>query len=231
MREIVFLGVETTGADPSRHVIWEIAVIAGGKEHVWNVELSLEDLQAADREALRVIGSAARRQRSRHYFEEVNGFWGLPPRRVAGEVVDILHRATPVGIRVASDLVVLRAFIVRHHVRRTALEPEPWPVKVPAGRMSGEPEVETAGAAGPRETGALKTQRRRTGRGLPDGDWDHVDLRPVLAERFGRRPPWPGTEALAGELGLTRDWHGAEPRRSALGHARFAKRIYEALYR
>lgn len=50
--KLAFVDTETTGLDPDRHAIWEVAIIAEGEELSWLVELTDEDLAAADPVAL-----------------------------------------------------------------------------------------------------------------------------------------------------------------------------------
>jgi DNA polymerase III epsilon subunit-like protein len=37
--KVAFIDTETTGLDPEHHVVWEIAVIVDGEEHVWQERL------------------------------------------------------------------------------------------------------------------------------------------------------------------------------------------------
>jgi len=45
---VAFIDFETTGLDPDRHVIWELAVIVDGVEHCWQQKLNVGQLVAAD---------------------------------------------------------------------------------------------------------------------------------------------------------------------------------------
>lgn len=51
MTGLAFLDTETTGLDPDRHEIWEVALIVGETEHVWQLPV---DLGRADSRALDV---------------------------------------------------------------------------------------------------------------------------------------------------------------------------------
>lgn len=39
--QIAFIDTETTGLDPERHRVWEIAVIVDGEEHVWQQDIGI----------------------------------------------------------------------------------------------------------------------------------------------------------------------------------------------
>lgn len=56
---IVFVDTETTGLDPIRHMVWEIAVIRRDRdgaetEHLWQIRPTRADLMAAQPDALRI---------------------------------------------------------------------------------------------------------------------------------------------------------------------------------
>lgn len=54
MTALVWVDVETTGLDPARHDLWEVAVVeADGTEHVWTM---WPDLTVAEPAALRING-------------------------------------------------------------------------------------------------------------------------------------------------------------------------------
>lgn len=54
--KVAFVDCETTGLDPDRHGIWEIAVIVDGTEIVWQQALSERQLEQADPVALEMTG-------------------------------------------------------------------------------------------------------------------------------------------------------------------------------
>lgn len=59
---VVFVDTETTGLDPKRHQIWEVALIdATGVEHEWQLAV---DLSRADAHALKLSDFHARRSNS-----------------------------------------------------------------------------------------------------------------------------------------------------------------------
>jgi hypothetical protein len=47
----VFIDCETTGLDPRRHEVWELALIADGREHIWQLPV---DESKADPKALQI---------------------------------------------------------------------------------------------------------------------------------------------------------------------------------
>ncbi len=58
---ILCVDSETTGLDPARHPIWEVAAIEGdGTEHLWQVKWSRAVLDNADPVALEINGFEAR---------------------------------------------------------------------------------------------------------------------------------------------------------------------------
>jgi len=57
---VAFVDVETTGLDPERHGIWEIAVIVDGTEIVWQQALSERQLEEADPYASKITGFSDR---------------------------------------------------------------------------------------------------------------------------------------------------------------------------
>jgi hypothetical protein len=46
--KVAFIDTETTGLDPERHAVWEIAVIVNGEEHCWQQFLTRKQRQGAD---------------------------------------------------------------------------------------------------------------------------------------------------------------------------------------
>lgn len=54
--DIVFTDIETTGLDPQRHTITEIAMIKGAQEKCWAIDLWPEELAAADSMAMKING-------------------------------------------------------------------------------------------------------------------------------------------------------------------------------
>lgn len=53
MTKLAFIDTETTGLDPDRHGIWEVALIIGEREHVWQFPIHET---AADPFALKLNG-------------------------------------------------------------------------------------------------------------------------------------------------------------------------------
>jgi len=58
MSGLAFVDTETTGLDPDRHEVWEVALIVDEREHVWQLPV---DLGRADPVALRISGYHERR--------------------------------------------------------------------------------------------------------------------------------------------------------------------------
>lgn len=54
--QVAFCDTETTGLDPEYHVVWEIAVIADGHEHVWQQQVGTNARKDADETALQMTG-------------------------------------------------------------------------------------------------------------------------------------------------------------------------------
>src|SRR5690606_34858754 len=98
---IVFVDCETTGLDPGRHEIWELALIVDDEEHVWTMDV---DLSKADPDALRV---------GRYYERERERGAGIP-FEVATEVWYLTTNRALVGINPAFDAAFLTRFLRSH---------------------------------------------------------------------------------------------------------------------
>ena len=103
MSGVVFVDCETTGLDPDRHEIWELALIVDDEEHVWTVDV---DLSKADPGALRV-GRYYERLRERKALASA-------PFEVATQVWYLTSNRTLVGINPAFDAAFLTRFLHRH---------------------------------------------------------------------------------------------------------------------
>ena len=102
---VVFIDCETTGLDPDRHEIWELALIVDGEEHVWVMDV---DLSKADPGALRVS-----RYYERLWYSERKTL-ASTPFEVAAQVCYLTANRTLVGINPAFDAAFLTRFLRRH---------------------------------------------------------------------------------------------------------------------
>lgn len=105
MDNIVFLDTETTGLDPDRHEIWDLAYIIDGRERQWFIE---PDLATADPLALK-IG---------HYFDRFPGWVGKTdtlrsPNFIAKALVTNLRDRHIVGAVPSFDDAFLKRFVHR----------------------------------------------------------------------------------------------------------------------
>lgn len=171
MSGIVFVDCETTGLDPGRHEIWELALIVDGEEHVWTMDV---DLSKADPDALRV-GRYYERERERE---------ASIPFEVATEVWYLTTNRALVGINPAFDAAFLTRFLRSHGC-------------------------------------------------VPKWHYHVIDVK-ALAKGWllGRHPKVPGTNPPWSTDDLARGLH-LDPegfdRHTALGDARLAKAMYEAV--
>lgn len=98
---VLFVDTETTGLDPDRHELWEVAVVTEvGEEHVWQLPA---DLGRADPEALEISGYLRRRHATTY-----------PPRQFAQEFMALTAGAHLAGIVPSFDEERLRRYLRRH---------------------------------------------------------------------------------------------------------------------
>lgn len=107
MNGVVFLDTETTGLDPDRHEIWDLAYIIDGEETVFQLD---PDLSKADPFAL-TVGR----------FYERRPFWytlrdGKPSHVVAQTVVQDLKGRHIVGAVPSFDDAFLKRFVSAHRL-------------------------------------------------------------------------------------------------------------------
>jgi DNA polymerase III epsilon subunit-like protein len=95
--QVCFIDIETTGLDPQRHEIWEIGVIADGKEYEFHLPVTLSTADAA---ALRI----------NRYYERVQG-GKLNPENTAFEVARLTAGRMLVGAVPSFDAGFLDVFI------------------------------------------------------------------------------------------------------------------------
>lgn len=103
--KLAFVDTETTGLDPERHAICEIAlIVVDGEtvsEHQWWLDVSLHTAEPA---ALRI----------NRYYERVGDQDVLDPRGVAAEVAPLVADAVLIGANPAFDARFLEGFLRRH---------------------------------------------------------------------------------------------------------------------
>lgn len=99
---ILFVDVETTGLDPDRHHLWEIAVVDEAGETLLDAQIHV-DLTTADPAALRINGYYRRR-------------WETPvlPRWLVQRLVGLLDGATLAGAAPHFDAAFLDRWLRAH---------------------------------------------------------------------------------------------------------------------
>ena len=102
-QDLVFLDTETTGLDPTKHEVIEVAIIRCNPQTItpwweWSTKIKPERIETAHPKALAVNG----------YSEEA---WADAPtfKQVAGEIADRLRDGLAVGHNVSFDLAFLQA--------------------------------------------------------------------------------------------------------------------------
>lgn len=193
-REPVFVDVETTGLEPDRHRIWEVALIDGGDEYHAVMEMRGTVLAEADREALKVSRFFERTEPYRP-IEGLGAIGGAPekvwddPSGIALMVAGITEGRIIAGFNPWFDAAFLDRLL-----RGTGWSPA-WDYHLV--------DVKTFAAG-------WLAGRLREGGGI-------------------RQPPW-HLDDLCVQLGINPGDHGAD-RHTAMGDARLAKAIYEAVMR
>lgn len=195
---VVFIDTETTGLDPERHEVWEIALIeTDGTEHVWR--MAPRDLRAADENALRLTRFYERIEAAGYHEETIEedypkrtrvvkrpNFWTPETRRkIAHQVATLTAGKHIVGAVPWFDTRFLAGFL-----RREDFTPA-WHYHL----------VDVEALA----VGHLASMVTHEA-GIP------------------LRPPW-DSHALSRALGIPET--PAEDRHTALGDARWARAIYE----
>ncbi len=201
MSNVVFLDTETTGLDPERHEVWDIALIDDEGEHEWHVRP--QNFHTADEGALRIT-KFYERVRAAGYREEtvVEGypkrtttvkrpnFWTPESRTaIAAEVAGRTANKHLVGAVPWFDARFLTAFLAREGY-------------VPAWHYHM---IDTETLA----VGYLRGRQRRAGRGRSQ----NLTL------------PWDSHE-ISSLLGVTSD---EASKHTAIGDARWARDTYEAV--
>jgi DNA polymerase III epsilon subunit-like protein len=171
---VVFLDTETTGLDPDRHEIWELAFILGiGQEYEFRFR---PDLAVADPMALRIGRFYERSPRSSDPFtKDERGYWS-DPRQAASTVAQRLDGQHLVGAAPSFDAAFLGPWLRRHGQAAT------W-------------------------------------------HYHLVDVEALAAGKLGWGPPW-NSDELSKAIGVDPSLFD---RHTALGDARWAKAVYEAV--
>lgn len=144
---VVFVDVETTGLDPERAEVWEIALIAeDGAEHLWY--LRPDSLDGASPDALRVS----------RYYERTNIVRWDEPVAVAWKVAQLTEGRHLVGAVPSFDAAFLARLLRRHdlvpawHYRLVDVEalaagrlqvPPPWDVAELSRRLGVSDDAES----------------------------------------------------------------------------------------
>lgn len=182
---LAFVDTETTGLDPSRHEVWELAIIVDGKEYQWQLPV---DLTRADPTGLRIgrfyerrsaiapTGSVGRQHRVMWPSSEKWESVGLPVSDTAETVARLLDGRHMVGAVPSFDAAFLTRWLNAHGQAAT------W-------------------------------------------HYHLVDVEALAAGRGQWEPPWNSND-LSSSVGVDPEQFD---RHTALGDARWAKAIYEAV--
>lgn len=190
---VCFIDTETTGLDPDRHQIWEVALITpDAREHVWQFPV---DEMTADPFALKI-----------------GRYW---------------DRRWPEGIREVSDLDAIYEAHSQKSRRKNfpsqgrAIKPgKNWCEhfrELTAG-------LHLAGAVVSFDEERLRRLLHRNGV-LHRWHYHLVDVEALASGKLGVAPPWKSDD-LSAALGVT---VSEEDRHTALGDAKWAMRIYDAV--
>jgi hypothetical protein len=190
---IAFLDTETTGLDPDRHQIWEVALIKpDGAEHVW--QFPINEMEA-DPFALN-IG---------HYWDR---HWE-PGVQEISQITAVYEAHTPESRRgnfPREGRAITPGAMWCHHFRNLT-----------AG-------LHLVGAVVSFDEERLRRLLNRNGV-LHRWHYHLCDVEALAAGRLGIEPPW-DSDDLSAALGVT---VSDEDRHTALGDAKWAKRIYDAV--
>ena len=204
MTGVCFVDTETTGLDPDRHEIWEVGIVLpDGSEWDWQLPV---DLSRADPMALTIGRFHQRRWQSACRTDE-QGF----ARGNRTELVDFASDFANMtrGLHLAGAVVSFDAERLWKLLRANGECPM-WHYHLidvealAAGYVSAQCEGQAADGT----KGTLRVERR-------DGTINHID----------GRPPW-GSHDLSLAVGVDPD---SFDRHTALGDARWAKAVYEAV--
>lgn len=212
---VAFVDTETTGLDPERHEIWEVGLILpDGTEHEWQLPV---DLSRADPIALN-IGRFHDRYKTTWADSYEDADW---LREFAREFVALTR-----GLHLAGAVVSFDAERLWQLLRNNGecpmwhyhlVDVEALAAGWLAGRAAG------VNIATPVETADCNWTMRNTEDGPESFCMAHATSHKA-AEHHGR-PPWKSND-LSRAVGVNPDHFD---RHSALGDARWAKAIYEAV--
>jgi hypothetical protein len=190
---VCFIDTETTGLDPDRHAIWEVALITpDDREHVWQFPV---DEMAADPFAL-----------------NIGRYW---------------NRRWPAGIQEVSGLdAIYEAHSLKSRRRNfpdqgRAIKPGKDWCEHFQDLTAG---LHLAGAVVSFDEERLRKLLHQHGV-LHRWQYHLVDVEALAAGKLGIEPPWKSDE-LSAALGVT---VSEEDRHTALGDAKWAMRVYDAV--
>lgn len=204
MSGVCFVDTETTGLDPDRHEVWEVALILpDGREWDWQLDV---DLSRADPIALNIGRFHERRFQSALPYGE-DGVRGnrTEPQHFADDFVTLTRGLHLAGAVVSFDAErlwrLLRANgqcpMWHYHLIDVEALAAGWVARSCVGQANDG-----------RSKGTIPVSR-------PDDSVNHMD----------GRPPWNSTD-LSRAVGVD---PGDFERHTALGDARWARAIYEAV--
>lgn len=211
--QICFVDIETTGLNHTQHVPWEVAVIRDDEEYVWQVELLPGQLLKADKESLeicrfgeRYVGDEPGRAVSGH-FPPIDGVdHELPIGALVNDTIVLTPAASAfawgkltAGRRIVGCVPSFDELMMRHQWASVY----GWSRDFPWHYQTIDVEAVAMGYA-------LRCEHEMTGSGFPDEVTDPMSGN-FLSEYFSVAPPTP------------------EERHTALGDARWAKRLWNGV--
>jgi hypothetical protein len=107
---LAFVDCETLGLDPQLHPVWELAVITGGEEHHWFVEVTEVDIAMAEQVALDLNG----------FHDRYDPTVALHPGELVNELGRLLDGKVIVGANPHFDLLRIGQWFAAFGA------PDPW---------------------------------------------------------------------------------------------------------
>lgn len=188
MTDLCFIDCETTGTDPRRHMVWEIAFIVDDKEYSWILALENDEVGAAEPMALH-IGE---------YYRRVSDALDRQQERGINRFLD-LEEKTVLYSQDRSYLADLMATLIGN-----------------SHLVGAVPSFDA------RFVGDFMFQYHRP----PSWHYHLIDVEALAAGKLGLQPPWKSKD-LYRALGINPE---AFAEHTALGDARMAKAVYEAVF-